>query len=171
MSLDLLFTIASIVAALVGLGGLFVPAALMGATLPAGSPVLLDTLRGFGGVFLGVAVLNWLARGAEKSRARDAIVLANTIGFLSATVFMVLAVLHDYPVWGWILAGINALLTIGFFFAGMGSMSSAPSPAKESSMPAHVTMPPPAAMPAAKPAAPAKSPPRKAVKKATKRKR
>ena len=171
MSLDLLFTLSSIVAALVGLGALFFPTALMGAALPAGSPVLIDTLRGFGGVFLGVAVLDWFARGAEKSRARDAIVLANTVGFLFAAVFMALAVLHGYPVWGWILAGINALLAIGFFFVGMSTPSSAPSPAKVSSMPAHVTMPPPAQMPTAKPAKPAKSAPRKAAKKATKRKR
>lgn len=42
---------------------------------------LIAYLRIFSGPFLGIAVLNWLARKAPASPARDAIVLANIVGF------------------------------------------------------------------------------------------
>ena len=45
------------------------------------SPELIAFLRIFGGPMLGIAVLNWLARDAEPSTARNAIVLANIVGF------------------------------------------------------------------------------------------
>ena len=48
---------------------------------PDASPALLAYLRIFGGPMVGIAVLNWLARNAEPSSARDAIILANLVGF------------------------------------------------------------------------------------------
>lgn len=134
MSLDILFTVSSIYMALVGLGLLIFPDTLMAGALASSSLVLIDVMRGCGGGFLGVAVMDWLARSAEASKARDAIVLGNTIGFISAAVFGVFSVIHGYyPVYGWVLVVINALLAVGFFITGMSSMSSpAPTPVKAS---------------------------------------
>ena len=44
-------------------------------------PALIAYLRIFGGPILGIAVLNWIARNAEPSAARNAIVLGNIVGF------------------------------------------------------------------------------------------
>jgi hypothetical protein len=68
--------------ALIGLGVLFVPRYFgVGAVPPDPSPALIAFLRIFSGPCLGIAVLNWLARDAEASSARDAIILANIVGF------------------------------------------------------------------------------------------
>ena len=73
---------------------------------------------------LGIAVMNWMAKSAEASKARDGIILGNTIGFAFATVFGVMSWLHGYPAFGWVLIVLNTILTIGFFAAGKASMSS-----------------------------------------------
>lgn len=133
MSLSLLFTISSIYLGLVGLGTLISPTAMTAGAL---SPLLVDTFRGFGGAFLAVAVMDWMARNSEASKARDAIVLGNTIGFVFAAVFGIFAVLHGYPAYGWVLVVINALLAVGFFLGGMSGMSApAPSAAKAAPQP------------------------------------
>jgi hypothetical protein len=44
-------------------------------------PALIAYLRIFGGPMLRIAVLNWMARNAEPSQARNAIVLGNIVGF------------------------------------------------------------------------------------------
>jgi len=48
---------------------------------PDAAPALVALLRVLGGPMLGIAVLNWLARNAEPSAARRAIVTANIVGF------------------------------------------------------------------------------------------
>jgi hypothetical protein len=53
----------------------------IGAIPPDAPPALIAFLRIFAGPCLGIAVLNWLARDAGPSPARDAIVLANIVGF------------------------------------------------------------------------------------------
>ena len=100
MKLGLLFRISSIYLLLLGLGTLISPAAMMAGALDPASLVLVDTLRGFGGAMLSIAMIDWLARDAEPSKARNAIVLGHTVGFAFATVFGVLAWLHGYPVFG-----------------------------------------------------------------------
>ena len=82
MKLDLLLTIAAIYLGVLGLGFMLAPRQLGIDVVPAdASPALIAYLRIFGGPFLGIAILNWLARKEPPSRARDAIVLANIVGF------------------------------------------------------------------------------------------
>ena len=67
---------------LVGLGVMFAPRYFgIGAVPPDAPPALIAFLRIFAGPCLGIAVLNWMARDAEPSPARNAIVLANIVGF------------------------------------------------------------------------------------------
>jgi hypothetical protein len=67
---------------LVGLAVMFVPRYFgIGAIPPDAPPALIAFLRIFAGPCLGIAVLNWMVRDAEPSPARDAIVLANIVGF------------------------------------------------------------------------------------------
>jgi hypothetical protein len=66
----------------IGLGLMFVPAKFGVGAVPAdASPPLLALMRLLGGPFLGIAVLNWLSRNAEPSLTRNAVILANIVGF------------------------------------------------------------------------------------------
>lgn len=112
---------------LIGLGVLFVPRYFgIGAVPPEAPPALIAFLRIFAGPCLGIAVLNWLARNAEPSPARDAIILANIVGFgcVAAT-----------DVWG-VFSGdarqiakvflvVHLLFTLAFIVAGRGGMRGA----------------------------------------------
>jgi hypothetical protein len=68
--------------AAVGLGLMLFPLQFGIGAVPAdASSELVALLRLLGGPFLGIAVLNWLARDAGPSPARRAILLANIVGF------------------------------------------------------------------------------------------
>jgi hypothetical protein len=68
--------------AAVGLGLMLFPLQFGIGAVPADAPSeLVALLRLLGGPFLGIAVLNWLARDAGPSPARRAILLANIVGF------------------------------------------------------------------------------------------
>jgi hypothetical protein len=67
---------------LIGLGVMLAPRYFgIGAVPPDAPPALIAFLRIFAGPCLGIAVLNWMARDAGPSPARNAIVLANIVGF------------------------------------------------------------------------------------------
>lgn len=74
--------LSAIYLAAIGLGLMIVPLKFgVGAVPDDASPQLLALMRLLGGPFLGIAVLNWLSRGAEPSRTRNAIIIANIVGF------------------------------------------------------------------------------------------
>lgn len=82
MKLRAVLTVSAIYQAIVGVGMMLVPRQFgIGAVPPDASPALIAFLRIFGGPMLGIAVLNWIGRNAEPSTARNAIVLANIVGF------------------------------------------------------------------------------------------
>lgn len=82
MTLKTVLTVSAIYLAVVGFGFMFLPLQIGIDAVPADpSPALVAYLRIFGGPFIGIAVLNWLVRTAEHSRALNAVVLANTVGF------------------------------------------------------------------------------------------
>ena len=125
MRLNILFVISAIYLALVGLGFLFAPTALMfGTVAPEASAALIANLRGPASLFIATALLNWLARNAEASKTRDAIVWANIVGFALAGILDVLAVVGSgAPSIELIPAIINFLIVIVFFWLGRASMS------------------------------------------------
>jgi hypothetical protein len=78
----ILLSIAAIYMALVGLGLILAPRAFGVGAVPAdASAALIAYLRLWGSPLLGIAVLNWKARNAEPSAARNAILLGNLVGF------------------------------------------------------------------------------------------
>ena len=126
MRLNILFVISAIYLALVGLGFLFAPTALMFGTVgPEASAALIANLRGPASTFIAIALLNWLARNAEASKTRDAIVLANIVGFALAGVSDVLAVVSGAPSIELVPAIINLVIVVAFFWLGRASMSAA----------------------------------------------
>ena len=82
MSLKAVLTVSAIYQAIIGVGMMLVPRQFGIGAVPAdASPALMHFLRIFGGPLLGIAVLNWMARNEEPSTARNAVVLANLVGF------------------------------------------------------------------------------------------
>ena len=124
MNLKVVLTVSAIYLAVLGVGFMFAPQQIGIDAVPAdASPALIAYLRIFGGPILGIAVLNWMARNAEPSAARNAIVLANIVGFGCVT-FM--------DVWGVFSGGarpvaklflvIHLLMTVAFVVAGHASI-------------------------------------------------
>lgn len=124
VKLSILLTIAAVYMALAGLGFIFAPQSFgVGAVPTDASAALIAYLRLFGSPFLGIAVLNWTARNAEPSTARDAIILGNTVGF---------ATIAALDVWGSfsgareltkVFAIIHLLFAVAFIWVGRRSMS------------------------------------------------
>jgi hypothetical protein len=82
MKLKPVLIASSLYLGLIAFGVIFVPRSFgLGALPPDPPPALIAFLRIFAGPCLGIAVLNWLARDAVPSPTRDAIVLANIVGF------------------------------------------------------------------------------------------
>jgi hypothetical protein len=82
MRIKTVLTVSAIYLGVLGLGFMFLPRQVGIDAVPVdASPALIAYLRIFSGPVLGIAVLNWLARNAEPSTARDAIVVANIVGF------------------------------------------------------------------------------------------
>jgi hypothetical protein len=119
MKLKAVLTVSAIYQGVVGLGMMLAPRQFGIDAVPVdATPALIAFLRIFGGPMLGIAVLNWMARTAEPSTARNAIILANIVGFGCVTLV---------DVWG-VFTGsarsiaklflvIHLLLTVAFVVA------------------------------------------------------
>jgi hypothetical protein len=92
MKLKTLLSIASVYMLLVGLGFILMPQIFGTGAVPINpSPALIAYLRLLGSPLLGIAVMDWMAKNEPPSRARDAIIIGNTVGF---------AVIAGLDVWG-----------------------------------------------------------------------
>ena len=126
MKLKTVLTVSAIYLAVLGVGFMLVPLQIgIDAVPPDASPALIAYLRIFGGPVLGVAALNWLARNAEPSAARNAIIFGNIVGFGCVTSMDVWGVFSGgaRPVAKLFLA-IHLLMTIAFVVAGRASHAS-----------------------------------------------
>ena len=112
---------------LIGLGVLLVPRYFgVGAVPPEAPPALIAFLRIFAGPCLGIAVLNWLARNAGPSPARDAIILANIVGFGCVAATDVWGVFSgDARQLAKVFLVVHLLFTLAFIVVGRGSMRGA----------------------------------------------
>ena len=124
MKLNVLLITSAIYMALLGLGFVFVPQVIgIGAVPTEASAALTAYLRVFGSTFIAIGVLNWTARNAEPSTARNAIILANTVGFGLAAALDVWGVLSGGRQLALVFAIVHLLLTVAFIWAGRMSMS------------------------------------------------
>jgi hypothetical membrane protein len=124
MKLKVVLTVSAIYLAVLGVGFMFAPREIGVDAVPAdASPALIAYLRIFGGPILGIAVLNWLARNADPSAARNAIVVGNIVGFGCVTLMDVWGVFSGgaRPVAKLFLV-IHLLMTVAFVVAGRASM-------------------------------------------------
>jgi len=119
MKLKTVLTVSAIYQAFVGLGMMLAPRQFGIDAVPAdASPALIAFLRIFGGPMLGIAVLNWMARNAEPSTARNAVVLGNIVGFGCVTLVDVWSVFAGSarPI-AKVFLVIHVLLTVAFVMA------------------------------------------------------
>jgi hypothetical protein len=119
MKLNGVLSISALYMALLGLGFLLAPQAIGIGAVPAdASAALIAYLRVFGSTFIAIAALNWTARNAEASTARNAIVLGNLVGFGLAVVLDVWGVLSGGRSLALVFAVIHLLLALAFMWAG-----------------------------------------------------
>jgi hypothetical protein len=119
---NVLLLTAALYLALVGLGFLLVPAVMVFGALGGTPAIVIAELRQYGGALLGIAVLNWIAREAEPSIARNGVFLGNTVGFGLVAIGGVLRQLSGALAIGWVFVLINALFAIAFFIVGRANM-------------------------------------------------
>jgi hypothetical protein len=124
MKPKLLLTLAAIYISLIGLLALLIPATTV-YEIDVASPDLLNArFRIPHSLFIGFAILDWFARNAEASKARDAIFLGNTVGFaLWAILVALVALIPGYDPSGLVFVVINLLFTVAFFVVGRANMS------------------------------------------------
>lgn len=124
MKLSILLSIAAIYMALAGLGFIFAPRAIgIGAVPAEASAALIAYLRLFGSPFRGIAVLNWTARNAEPSTARNAIILGNSVGFGAIAALDVWGLFSGARQLTKVFAIFHLLFALAFIWAGRMSMS------------------------------------------------
>lgn len=124
MKLNTLLTIAAIYMALVGLGLIFAPQAFGRGAVPTdASEELIAFLRLWGSPLLGIAVLDWMARNVEPSKARDAIILGNIVGFAAIAAVDLWGVLSGGRELTKVFVVIHLLFAMAFIWVGRRSMS------------------------------------------------
>ena len=115
MNLRTVFTANAIVALVFGIVFLVVPGTGTGIYGAELSDAGLLVTRLFGAAVFGYSILTWLARNAEESEARKAIVtslfIGWGIGFVVALIFQIQGVVNVY---GWVNVAIYLLFTLGF---------------------------------------------------------
>jgi hypothetical protein len=123
MKTNVLLITAAIYLALVGLGFLLAPGIMTFGALGGTPDTIVAELRQYGGALLGIATLNWVARNAEASTARNGIFLGNTVGFGLVALGGVLRQLAGAIAIGWLFVVINALFAVAFLMVGRANMS------------------------------------------------
>jgi hypothetical protein len=132
MKLKIPFVAAAVYLGLVAIGHLVAPIEMSAGVVPAdASPGMVGFLRHYAALFVGLGAVNWLARNAEPSAARRAIVLANVMAFGLATILDVVAVVRGAGLAGLAPASINLAIATAFA-TGRGASLMAPAPDRRS---------------------------------------
>jgi hypothetical protein len=116
MKLSTLMIINTVVAGVFGVAFVLVPSqAISLYGIEEASEILILILRLMGAAFIGFAVLTWLARNANESAARRAIVVAllvgDVVGFIAALMGQLADVVNSL---GWSTVAIYLLLALGW---------------------------------------------------------
>jgi len=128
MKLNVMFNIAAIYGLLIGLSSLLVPGTMAEAGGLQASSGLLMMVRFMGVANIGLALIAWLVRNADSSKARDGITLGFTIFFALHALTSLYGQFTDTSTSAhWIMATLQGLIAVGFFMAGRASMSTSTS--------------------------------------------
>jgi hypothetical protein len=128
MKPKMLLTLSAIYIAIIGLLGLIIPATTIYGFDVANPSLLNARFRVSLSLYIGVVVVNWFARNAEVSKARDAIFLGNAVGFALWAILVALVVfIPGSDPMGWVYVVINLFFTVAFFMVGRANMSTSAS--------------------------------------------
>jgi hypothetical protein len=122
LNIKVMFIIAAIYHFLNGLMGLLVPPQAMGVASDAPG-FLIMTMRFWGVASLALGLIAWLVRNAEASKTRDMLVLGMTFFFVLEAPVSAYGYFIDPGSPHLIFAFVEALIAVGFIFAGRASMS------------------------------------------------
>jgi len=115
MKLSTIQIVSAIYLALVGIGMLFVPDAIVfGALGDSPLPGLVAALRAEGGTLMSITVLSWMARDVQPSKVRDAIVVCNIVGYGLVTITGLVGQVSGAPRQALLFAVIHAVFTLLF---------------------------------------------------------
>jgi hypothetical protein len=118
MKLNTILSISAVYMALLSLGLIFAPQPVSTGAVPVdASPALIAYLRVFGSTFLGIAVINWLARNSEPSTALNAIIIGNILGFGAAALLDVWGIFSGARQLAYVFATIHFVIAAGFLWA------------------------------------------------------
>lgn len=118
MKQKILFVVSSIYLLFGGLGYVFQPVqSVMGVISPAAIDGILYVFRGYGITLIAIAVMNFLARNQAPSKAMQAIITGNSIGFGLGSVSYYYALSYGASTDIWYLFGIESFLGVCFLFA------------------------------------------------------
>ena len=125
MTLKMLLSIYTFVLAAFGAPFLVIPSASMSLYgVPALDVLEIILVRDIGAAAIGLGVMCWVARAAEASQARDALILGVTVVNGLWALVAVLAGVADVANWlVWVDAAGFALLTVLFIVTGRQAMS------------------------------------------------
>jgi hypothetical protein len=117
MKVNTLMIITAILLAVYGIGFVIAPAPLLSLMGITADPAVAFITQAFGAALIGYAVMNWFARNAVDSDARQAIVLADASFNALAIVVNLLGTLSGVlNVLGWSNVVIHLLLAAGFAY-------------------------------------------------------
>lgn len=115
MKLNTILSISAVYMTLLSLGFMFAPQSAGTGSVPVeASPALIAYLRVFGSTFLGIGVINWLARNEARSKA---IVVGNIVGFSAAALLDVWGVFSGARSLAYLFAAIHFAIALGFMLA------------------------------------------------------
>ena len=124
MNLKTLLTIASVYMGLVGLGLIILPQAFGRGAIPAdASPALVSFLRLWGSPLLGIALLDWMTRKEGPSKARDAIILGNIVGFAVIAALDAWGLFHEARPITKVFVVVHLVFTMAFLLVGRKNLS------------------------------------------------
>ena len=115
MTISALFSVASFLTLLLGLGWILAPGAMLSAWGIAASDALIYMSRRSAALFLGYAVILWRSRTSIQSDARQAIVGGTLVVSILMAVMSLYGVLSNtINPSGWLAFAVEVLLAIGF---------------------------------------------------------
>ncbi len=120
MNLKNLFIVSAVLSGLMGLGLLLAPVALLTArTGAAPDELTADVAAEFGVGLLAAAVISWMAREADDSPARNAIVTGLSLLYVLLPLGTLASIAKGLEsAAGWVLVIIMGLLAAGFILIG-----------------------------------------------------
>lgn len=115
MSLKSLLIVSAVLGMLLGIGFFFAPTTVMETFGVVAGEAHQHTARNFGSAVIGLAVISWVARNAQDSVGRRAIVLGLFLYFILGSISIISFQLQgNSNIYGWFIIVLHLILAIGF---------------------------------------------------------